>query len=75
MQNLESEDPGPTAPIQADPVPESVATILREAREGHGSSLRDVAAALNIRYVYLQAIEDRNGILPTILWDRETADG
>jgi cytoskeletal protein RodZ len=59
MRNLESEDLGPTAPIQADPVPESVATTLREAREGHGSSLRDVAAALNIRYVYLEAIEDR----------------
>ena len=55
----EPEGTAPTAHVQPDPVPESVATILRDAREGHNRSLRDVAASLNIRYVYLQAIEDR----------------
>jgi cytoskeletal protein RodZ len=39
-------------------MPDSVATLLKETREGHERSLRDVATALNIRYVYLQAIED-----------------
>ena len=39
-------------------MPESVAATLKEARKRHDRSLRDVAAVLNIRYVYLQAIED-----------------
>ena len=59
MQDLEPDDVTQTAPIRSEPTPESVATMLREAREQHDRSLRDVAAALNIRYVYLQAIEDR----------------
>lgn len=59
VQDVDSDDLDMTASIQPGPEPESVATILREAREQHNRSLRDVAAALNIRYVYLQAIEDR----------------
>lgn len=39
-------------------MPEGVAATLKDARERHDRSLRDVAAVLNIRYVYLQAIED-----------------
>ena len=54
----ESEGLGPATPVRVQPVTESVAKILREAREEHGRSLRDVAAALNIRYVYLQAIDE-----------------
>ncbi len=63
VQDVESDGLDMSAPIQPEPEPEqeleSVATILREAREQHNRSLRDVAGALNIRYVYLQAIEDR----------------
>jgi len=36
----------------------NVGSILRQVREEHGLSLDDVAAALKIRRVYLQAIED-----------------
>ncbi len=57
-QEPESEGHGPATPVRVQPVPQSVAKILREAREEQGRSLRDVAAALNIRYVYLQAIDD-----------------
>ena len=58
VQEPESADLRQASPIQAGPLTDSVATILREAREQHDRSLRDVAASLNIRYVYLQAIED-----------------
>ena len=58
VQEPESADLRQASPIQADPLRDSVATILREAREQHDRSLRDVASSLNIRYVYLQAIED-----------------
>ncbi len=37
---------------------EHVGLILREGREHFGAALRDVASALRIRHVYLQAIED-----------------
>ena len=53
----EAENLQATAPIQADPMPDSVATVLREAREEQNVSLREVAARLNIRYVYLEAQE------------------
>ncbi|HYD68662.1 MAG TPA: RodZ domain-containing protein [Azospirillum sp.] len=39
------------------PAPESVATVLRDARLRLGVELRDVAATLRIRYPYLEAIE------------------
>jgi cytoskeleton protein RodZ len=42
----------------AGPLPGGVAARLKYERERHDRSLRDVAAALNIRFVYLQAIED-----------------
>ena len=58
MQRLEAETLQPAEPIQAEPVPDRVATVLRQAREEQGLSLRDVASVLNIRYVYLQAIDD-----------------
>lgn len=37
---------------------ESVATVLRRAREHYGEDLRSVAQALRIRYVYLLSIEE-----------------
>jgi cytoskeletal protein RodZ len=46
------------AQVEAPGVHGGVAATLKEARERHDRSLRDVAAVLNIRYVYLQAIED-----------------
>lgn len=58
VQEPESAGLRQASPVQAGPLPDSVATILREAREQHDRSLRDVASSLNIRYVYLQAIED-----------------
>ncbi len=48
----------PAAKAQAEAMPDGVAATLKEARERHDRSLRDVAGVLNIRYVYLQAIED-----------------
>lgn len=47
------------------PAPESVATLLRDARLRLGVELRDVASTLRIRYPYLEAIEHgRYGELP-----------
>ncbi|HYH17047.1 MAG TPA: helix-turn-helix domain-containing protein [Azospirillum sp.] len=48
-----------------EPAPESVATVLRDARLRLGVELRDAAAMLRIRYPYLEAIEHgRYGELP-----------
>jgi cytoskeletal protein RodZ len=58
IKPLEAENLQPAGPIQAEPMPDRVARILREAREAQSLSLHDVAAVLNIRYAYLQAIED-----------------
>lgn len=53
-----SSPPSEAAPCApAAPVEESVATILKETREQYGRGLRDVAGTLNIRFVYLEAIE------------------
>ncbi len=47
------------------PAPSSVAAMLREGRHSMGLDLREVAAALRIRYPYLEAIEaGRFGDLP-----------
>lgn len=43
--------------IQQDRRPPTVSALLREARERQGYDLRDVAATLRIRLVYLRAIE------------------
>ncbi|HEY0835649.1 MAG TPA: helix-turn-helix domain-containing protein, partial [Azospirillum sp.] len=40
-----------------EPAPDSVATVLRDARLRLGVELRDAAATLRIRYPYLEAIE------------------
>ncbi|MDH3593664.1 MAG: DUF4115 domain-containing protein [Rhodospirillales bacterium] len=55
---LEADEFQPAAKAQAETMPHGVAATLKEARERHDRSLRDVAAVLKIRYVYLQAIED-----------------
>jgi len=60
-------DTNPQRPLTPQPPPspsaasaaaeDDVAKILKGTREQYGRSLRDVAASLNIRFVYLEAIE------------------
>ena len=45
------------AGTQDAPSEQPVAEVLKGTREQYGRALRDVAAVLNIRYVYLEAIE------------------
>lgn len=54
-------DASPTEPHGFEPVempPESVGNVLRRTREQFDQTIADVSATLNIRRVYLQALED-----------------
>ncbi len=55
-------DPGAAAhlepPVPAPPAREPVGVLLKTAREAAGLTVRDVADSLNIRFLYLQALED-----------------
>ncbi len=52
----DSFEPEGFEPVQ--PPPESVGSVLRRTRESFDQSVADVSASLNIRRVYLQALED-----------------
>ncbi len=50
-------DPGAAAHLEP-PAREPVGVLLKTAREAAGLTVRDVADALNIRFLYLQALEE-----------------
>lgn len=50
-------EPGPEPVLPGQPKSSQVSELLKKAREEAGLSLRDVADALNIRYVYVEALE------------------
>ncbi len=60
LRDGELDEPATAARTEKNTMPkrESVATLLRRTREQQGRQLSDVAATLNIRYVYLEAIEE-----------------
>lgn len=49
--------PSPSASPAGASANDNVAAILKGTREQYGRSLRDVAGSLNIRFIYLEAIE------------------
>ena len=49
MQHPESEDLGPTAPIQADPVPESVAATLVKSSTSNQELIDTIKSSLPVQ--------------------------
>ncbi len=63
VEQKQTPDTKPQRPLAPKPKPsagpanDDVAAILKGTREQYGRSLRDVAGSLNIRFIYLEAIE------------------